>query len=373
MPRAGSRSYVCERRVWHSDMHQAMRGSLIREIFRVVHEIHSSATKKNKEWQEKLPVVVLKAEEIMYSKANSEAEYMDPKTLWDRTNDAINTIIKRDENTETGEFLQPCIEAALNLGCKPWRTLRSQRYSTQRCYLNTSCQEGENIVQGDHTINSQYITYSVKPTTMNMTHLGSESQDRYPAVHNNTNSAAYGFPFASENVTSPEPQRGLGILPQSHPRKVEAVGPAEVGVTQSLLSCDVYISNKITKVDVRDIPVKPHENVCDLSLRLAPLSVPCLSAANSDFQEIEGAGSTAQDWNKITDISPPIGRKVSFLPRSNGYDPLNSCSDKSNVQGEWINVDAKMRKRKAVLCPSEDQPFSWQPKLLSTHVARERS
>lgn len=40
--------------------------------FRVANEIHSSATKKNKEWQEKLPIVVLKAEEIMYSKANSE-------------------------------------------------------------------------------------------------------------------------------------------------------------------------------------------------------------------------------------------------------------------------------------------------------------
>ena len=40
--------------------------------FRVVHEIHSPATKRNKEWQEKLPVVVLRAEDIMYSKANSE-------------------------------------------------------------------------------------------------------------------------------------------------------------------------------------------------------------------------------------------------------------------------------------------------------------
>lgn len=37
-----------------------------------MHENHCLATKKNKEWQEKLPVVVLKAEEIMYSKANSE-------------------------------------------------------------------------------------------------------------------------------------------------------------------------------------------------------------------------------------------------------------------------------------------------------------
>lgn len=41
---------------------------------RIVNEIHGSATKKNKEWQEKLPIVVLRAEEILYSKANSEVE-----------------------------------------------------------------------------------------------------------------------------------------------------------------------------------------------------------------------------------------------------------------------------------------------------------
>lgn len=43
-----------------------------------------------------------------------QAEYMDPRTLWDRTNDAINTIIRHDESTETGQFLQPCIEGTLS-------------------------------------------------------------------------------------------------------------------------------------------------------------------------------------------------------------------------------------------------------------------
>lgn len=43
-----------------------------------MNENHSSVTKKNKEWQEKLPVVVLKAEEIMYSKANSEVIFFSP-------------------------------------------------------------------------------------------------------------------------------------------------------------------------------------------------------------------------------------------------------------------------------------------------------
>ncbi|KAJ6406224.1 hypothetical protein OIU84_009867 [Salix udensis] len=123
MPRPGPRPYECVRRAWHSDRHQPIRGSLIQDIFRLVNEAHGSTTKKNKEWQEKLPVVVLKAEEIMYSKANSEAEYIEPKTLWDRTNDAINTIIRRDESMETGELLQPCIEAALNLGLHTEKSL----------------------------------------------------------------------------------------------------------------------------------------------------------------------------------------------------------------------------------------------------------
>lgn len=41
-------------------------------LIRVVNGKHTSCTKGNREWQEKLPIVVFKAEEIMYSKANSE-------------------------------------------------------------------------------------------------------------------------------------------------------------------------------------------------------------------------------------------------------------------------------------------------------------
>ncbi|KAM0975654.1 hypothetical protein PS2_018327 [Malus domestica] len=112
MPWLGPRPYECVRRAWHSDRHQPMRGSIIQQIFRhwvlfvsmdflvkvsvftfcrppttclirVVNEVHSSVTKKNKEWQKKLPLVVLRAEEIMYSKANSVVEYMNLNTLWD--------------------------------------------------------------------------------------------------------------------------------------------------------------------------------------------------------------------------------------------------------------------------------------------------
>ncbi|KAI4376890.1 hypothetical protein MLD38_014598 [Melastoma candidum] len=141
MPRPGPRPYECVRRAWHSERHHPMRGSLIQEIFRVVNEIHGSSTRMNKEWQEKLPVVVLKAEEIIYSKANSESEYIDLSTLLDRTNDAIDTIIRRDDTTEIGEPLRPCIEAALTLGCTPRRASRSQRNDNPQSYLRQSTWE----------------------------------------------------------------------------------------------------------------------------------------------------------------------------------------------------------------------------------------
>lgn len=39
-----------------------------------------------------------------------QAEYVDLKTLRDRVNDAIDTIIRKEDGTESGDLLQPCIE-----------------------------------------------------------------------------------------------------------------------------------------------------------------------------------------------------------------------------------------------------------------------
>ncbi|CAN0900202.1 hypothetical protein LINGRAHAP2_LOCUS20705 [Linum grandiflorum] len=66
---------------------------------------------------------------------------MSQETLWDRVNEAINTIIRREEQTETGKLLPPCVEAALNLGCVPVRASRSQRHTNQRSYLSGRIQE----------------------------------------------------------------------------------------------------------------------------------------------------------------------------------------------------------------------------------------
>ena len=38
---------------------------------------------------------------------------MDLTTLFERTNDVIDTIIWRDEHIETGEYLRPCIEGTI--------------------------------------------------------------------------------------------------------------------------------------------------------------------------------------------------------------------------------------------------------------------
>lgn len=40
---------------------------------------------------------------------------MNTDTLWDRANDAINTIIRRDEGTETEGLLPPCVEGIIVL------------------------------------------------------------------------------------------------------------------------------------------------------------------------------------------------------------------------------------------------------------------
>lgn len=63
-----------------------------------------------------------------------QAEYSDLKTIWERTNDAINMIIRRDESTESGELLQPCIEGT----CTSLRFFYSHLfsyYSTIYCFF----------------------------------------------------------------------------------------------------------------------------------------------------------------------------------------------------------------------------------------------
>ncbi|KAG2691479.1 hypothetical protein I3760_08G011000 [Carya illinoinensis] len=398
MPRPGPRPYECVRKAWHSDRHHPIRGSLIQEIFRVVEKVHSSATRKNKEWQEKLPIVVIKAEEIMYSKANSEAEYMDLKTLWDRATNAINTIIRRDESTETGKFLQPCIEAALNLGCTARRASRSQRNCNPKCYLTPSIQETlhtssgtvENAFQGNHTTNLQYLSRCsklVNPASLIPTGPSNFIQ--------NIDYASNKYPFASESVLPScnipslpmknytvtnfcsvyplcyvndcpfeESQDGFGILPKVDSSTSD---PAQVGI-ENLFSCNVDALYQMTETNSSGTPEKLCKIGCDLSLRLGPVSDTCPSVGNSKVQLQDVDSGNFPNGRKFCYQSLEVDKKLSLIPGEYVNGPLDLCSSKWIYDGER-NVEETTRKRKAVFDhPAEDQQLCWQPKLPCSHL-----
>ncbi|XP_062147607.1 uncharacterized protein LOC133856567 isoform X2 [Alnus glutinosa] len=390
MPRPGPRPYECVKRAWHSDRHQPMRGSIIQQIFS---ESHSAATKKNKEWQEKLPIVVLKAEEIMYSKANSEAEYMNPETLWDRVNDAINTIIRRDENTETGELLPPCVEAALNLGCCPVRASRSQRHSNPRSYLTPRVQEPNSGPARilDKTTHEQCPQLSpvhavnqldfARANALNPARLVSESSSHVSL--NTSLSVGRNYPLSLENVLADrnqlmtverntplnlgtvyplyygtQYQTGGSRIPEEPHSKTVYVGkpvitatgePTEMGVFQNLFSCKNAENalNRFTQADVLDFQEKPQEMECDLSLRLGLFSHSCISIEKSSACETDDGSSSCQDGGKFTDLSPQTNMEFCFFPRKAAYETFESSSRKRNLEGEGQNLEVARRNWKA--------------------------
>ncbi|XP_023730535.1 uncharacterized protein LOC111878259 [Lactuca sativa] len=309
MPRPGPRPYECVRRSWHSDRHQSIRGSIIQQIFRVVHENHSTSTKKNREWQEKLPLVVLKSEEIMYSKANSEAEYIDPDTLWDRVNDAINTIIRKDESIETGEFLPPCVEAALNLGCVPERTSRSQRNSNTRSYLSPRNQAPD--AKSPKTID-----------TRNQIQISTSGPSFYPPLMENQASVAsssvyplyYGVHFQPRN-----PITGFQTTHEDSNRIIVGKPVFQTGHERLPLPFTNFSGFNLNKTvgEEQQPPSSPVE--CDLSLRLGLVS--------SSY----GCG---KGLTLVNDVDSGQKKEFSFFP-------LNS-------EGEHVeNLAADVRKRKA--------------------------
>ncbi|KAI3911817.1 hypothetical protein MKX01_038259 [Papaver californicum] len=397
MPRPGPRPYECVRRAWHSDRHQPMRGTLIQEIFRVVSDSHSSVTKKNKEWQEKLPVVVLKAEEIMYSKANSEAEYVDVKTLWDRVNDAIDTIIRREEVSETGEFLQPCIEAALILGCTPRRASRSQRNSNPRCYLSPNKQEpsslpprvpdsithvgGSSHLQplpsANPTSNPQFMSYhSNFPRSMTVATnlLGREpcsaaAMDQHQPIHqgvplsleapiryvDNQNfpesanhSLNFGRVYPLYDVIRHEiirPQFGFQTSQYLHsntatlgtPRIQSNVEAPVKSVLKNFFPDDKPVNavNRTNQVSMTSKSEKPSEIDCDLSLRLG-----IRSASGA------GAGTSGRQGVEFENVQSSKSQEYCFFPGKGANELLDSSRKWVFEGGEGLRLESSSSKKR---------------------------
>ncbi|KAL2500708.1 hypothetical protein Fot_34556 [Forsythia ovata] len=384
MPRPGPRPYECVRRAWHSHRHQPTRGLIIRQIFRLVHENHCPATKKNKEWQEKLPVVVLKAEEIMYSKANSEAEYTDLETLWDRVNDAIDTIIRKDESTETGELLPPCVEAALNLGCVAVRASRSQMHNNPRTYLRPTVQESHDVspkvldentserpsnVWHLHSANISALkkfptaespslalepngcaTPNNNPIALSCEKIPSPANNQIPLVDSNTPlNVGSVYPLYYGTMFQPEVSRSVFQEPQNStsvivgvPIYSSAAEPAEVGCLQNLFSCDAdkYVTKGTSKANSRDNNWMEPQMGCDLSLRLGLFSESNLSTVKSSDCETYIGQRVSQDGGK------PRDKEFPFFPLESGNDPSRLHTSRWNSEGEGQNLKEVARKRK---------------------------
>ncbi|KAL0924258.1 hypothetical protein M5K25_005074 [Dendrobium thyrsiflorum] len=378
MPRPGPRPYECVRRAWHSDRHQPMRGSLIQEIFRLANEVHCNATRKNKEWQEKLPFVVLKAEDIMYSKANSEAEYMDLKTLWDRVNDAIDTIIRKDDANESGDLLKPCIEAALNLGCIPRRASRSQRHSNPVCYLSPNSKEATDVSQKpqDNKKAGQICPKSMLPPQLPMqsgnlhgstTQFGSKYSAAGPEIQFMPSSASKGQNqyFEIQNKDMACKVRGLpmpmesGIWPElgcvyplyygeghstSTSQSPSYMKPQEQMVKNIFSATKPSVQSNATEFivgavsdgvdrvpDCNRLRKLAHNTECDLSLRLGLPSPPSSEVESSWAHEVEDVGSSS---------SCDGGKSCGPLPNGAGTMNLESSLSSARDKGfDFFSVD----------------------------------
>ncbi|KAL9242448.1 hypothetical protein vseg_016441 [Gypsophila vaccaria] len=361
-------------KAWQNDRHQPIRGSFIQLLFRVVIEAHSSAIRNNKEWQEKLPRVVLKAEEIMYSKANSEAEYVDADTLWDRLNDAIDTIIRRDESTETGKFIQPCIEAALVLGCTPVKASRSQRHINTRGYLNPGLQEPaqtspmiSDTVDNNHGPFPQALTplgnqlstprsaMAQQPSTFSLSsqmgpnakyianQTSPQNQQSFPqlipSVVTNTKpylnlSSIYPLYYSSYFPSVEYPHR-LHSSQISNANKIIIGRP--IGWPRGCPTCfsskrNVLIDESIGVAGIKTDHVSPavsHGKAvgkmdCDLSLRLGPSDC----SINSDRH-----------------LTKPCAKnlELSFFPKDDAGDPSTSCGNRMQQEVLEKNINLKRK------------------------------
>ncbi|KAL0311771.1 UNVERIFIED_CONTAM: hypothetical protein Sradi_5576400 [Sesamum radiatum] len=307
MPRPGPRPYECVRRAWHSDRHHPIRGSLIQEIFRIVNEVHCSATRKNREWQEKLPIVVLRAEEIMYSKANSECTFL--FQLW---------------------------LAALHLGCTPRRSSRSQRNDSPRCYLRPETLDSNSLpdsnsnaqLYGDNTTSSllmlHYPQYS-RPGTMNplnsclkaenlcIRSRNSDYMKQPPTLPKNfapsdnhqasvqiysSSNAWFEYPLYYDNGIGTDDPKVCSLKPSdSYSHFMDS---KKFGEQQSHSSFKLDASDLNSPSNHKHISNRGQAVECDLTLRLGSVVVPCASIDNGWPIQVENGKSSTLEGRKFS-------------------------------------------------------------------------
>ncbi|KAH0989569.1 hypothetical protein GBA52_001052 [Prunus armeniaca] len=125
----------------------------------------------------------------------------------------------------------------------------------------------------------------------------------------------------------------------------DPIEPAKMGVISNLL-CNGDKSNDNTQTDTRDYTENPCTVGCDLSLRLGPLSTQySIGEKNSQPEEVKDVG--AQEGTMCSDQSQPqFDRLPSFIGKGNEYGPGDLYSSRLNFEGEYMNVQATVRKFK---------------------------
>ncbi|KAJ8767961.1 hypothetical protein K2173_020901 [Erythroxylum novogranatense] len=337
MPKPGPRPYECVKKAWHNKRHQPMRGLIIHQIF-----THSTATRNNKEWLEKLPVVVLRAEEIMYSKANSEVEYLDSETLWDRLNDAVDTIIRRDESSETGEFLPPFVEE---------KGINSWIFTAPRLCLFCS---STNSLFHIPVLDANHLT----TRTGTIIPLGS-----YPYLYGNVPSSGL---IARKTNTGQQNNMQLNLgsvypLYYGHQYQMDE-SQLNSQVPEKMNFNTLFVGKSVSRSVVEPAEVAVLQNFLSCSGGLSIVSDTCLNMERSLARETVGiASSSSQDKSMYVDLLPQTNNINEFcvFPGRGPNQPLESCSIKLFANKEDQYLDATIRKCKAPFSDNAENGQFW--------------
>ncbi|CAA2953940.1 Hypothetical predicted protein [Olea europaea subsp. europaea] len=260
-----------------------------------------------------------------------QAEYSDLKTLWHRVNDAIDTIIRRDESSETGELLQPCIEAALYLGCTPRRSSRSQRNDTPRYYLRPDAPDAISVppsnldskLLGNYTSKSQLMLQYSKLMTSTAINSTFSSSNVDSLVVQNRDYDSMKFPILpknlipSNNYQSAPVQTSWPVYPLYYADQLQFDDP-KLSLKKPSNSYSHPKENDISAIQNHssfeqdppniNLPVEfdsinPSEIQCDLSLRLGSPAVSCKSMENGRPREEENGNldNTREGRSKLSE------------------------------------------------------------------------
>ena len=283
----------------------------------------------------------------------------------------------------------PCAEsAALNLGCKPVRTSRSDRHNNPRTYLAPRNQQPPPSVPpkpvGDNPLNYAKVTTSAvsaipvsdsnQHAQQNAKLMGSCSypfSDSFPSGHHQplTMETKPSLNFGSVyslyyGYEGKEPQLRTTAIDNTcsdtifvgRPVITPVPEPSGIGLLENFpYGRFPHFANRVAKENAVGTLEEMPDRECDLSLRLGQRLHPCSSSKSSSAYEIEDAGlGASQEGGKFSHLSLQKNKEFCFYPRETGYGTIDSSSTRCNVEGEHQNLEATFRKRKAPIGSNEE-------------------